>query len=575
MNDRINSADLLEEIYKSATDFAIFTMDLQGRVTTWSIGAERMLGYAEQEAVGQKSALFFIEEERQRGEPQGEMDTAIRENRAADYRWHVRKDGSRLWADGVLTPIRDAGGKHVGYLKIMRDITDKKTIEEEMQRLATVDPLTGLLNRAAFDKRLAEMMALSVRSGQLLILQLLDLDRFKEVNDTLGHHAGDLLLQKVAQRMREVMRDGDLVARIGGDEFAIVQLNMPTPQAGGYVAGKLLEALSRPFQIESRQVLSGASLGLAVCPADSSRPDELLQKADRALYRAKSEGRNNFHYFTEELDAIAHERNLDLAELRRAVERSDFWLEYQPVIDLESGQTTAVEALLRCSNPRLSRHSIEYVITLAAEAGLMQRIGAWVVRDACTQLSKWKKMGLSGISMCVNLCSRELANLQTADMVRDILHELGLQSGDLKIEVTERQAIEVERYGVNTLNALREQGVGIALDDFGTGYSALSYLSDLPVNALKLDKSFLQGIPQDSQKCAVAKAIISLATTLGLEVTAEGVESNEQLEFCRREQCSSVQGFIFSRPLDERNMTDWLLKENGEEGGRVAALLEP
>ncbi len=572
MNDRINSADLLKEIYNSATDFAIFTTDLQGRVTTWNVGAERILGYNEKEALGQESNVFFTEEDKARGAAQAEMEEALRAQRAADYRWHVRKDGSLFWADGVLTPIRNADGQQTGYLKILRDITDKKRVEEEMKRLATIDPLTNVANRAAFDRRLAELMAVSSRSGQLLILQLLDLDHFKEINDTLGHHAGDLLLQKVAQRMQDVMRDGDLIARIGGDEFAIIQVNMPTPQAGGYLATKLLHELSRPFQIESRQILSGASMGIAVCPTDSSTPDELLQKADRALYRAKNEGRNSFHYFTEELDTIAHERNLDLVELRRAVERNDFWLEYQPMVHLKSGKTTAVEALLRCSNRRLAQYSIEHVIVLAAEAGYMQRIGAWVIRNACIQLSKWKQMGLTGLTVCVNLCSRELANLQTADMVRGILDELGLEPGELELEVTERQVFEVERLGVNTLRALRAHGVGIALDDFGTGYSALSYLNDLPITSLKLDKSFLDGIPHDTQKCAVAKAVMNLATTLGLEVTAEGVESSEQLEFCRREECSTVQGFIFSRPMGEPGMTDWLLSGNGTRISAQAAV---
>jgi diguanylate cyclase (GGDEF)-like protein len=371
------------------------------------------------------------------------MQAAAATERAADYRWHVRKDGSRFWADGILTPLRDGDGEHVGYLKIMRDITDKKRAEEEMQRLATVDPLTGLANRAAFDKRLAEMLAVSVRSGQLLILQLLDLDHFKQVNDTLGHRAGDLLLQKVAHRMRSVMRDGDLLARIGGDEFAIVQLNMPTPQAGGYLANKLLEVLAEPFDIDDRQVLNGGSMGLAVCPTDADQPGELLQKADLALYRAKKEGRNCFHYFTEDLDAVAHRRNLDLIELRRAVERNEFMLDYHPKIRLDSGRPMAVEALLRCSNRRLSLYPIEHLITLAAEVGLMLRIGAWVVRHACRQLREWRAMGLSDLVICVNLCSQELATPQTVAMIRQVLEETGLRPEDLEIEVTERQAIEV------------------------------------------------------------------------------------------------------------------------------------
>jgi diguanylate cyclase (GGDEF)-like protein/PAS domain S-box-containing protein len=572
-----DATTLLNGIYSSVTDFAIFTIDNEGLVTTWNVGAERVLGYSEHEVIGQHAALFFTPEDRASGQPAIEIDTASRCGRAADYRWHQRKDGSRFWADGVLTTLHNEKGKADGYLKILKDITDRKLAEEKMEQMATVDYLTGLANRSSFDARLVEMMSIVSRSQQIMILHLLDLDYFKQVNDTLGHHGGDMLLKMVAERMRHATRDGDLLARLGGDEFAIVQMNLPTPEAGGYLAEKLLSALAQPFHIEGHEVLISGSMGLALCPTDASTPDELQKKADLALYRAKNLGRNCFHYFTDQLDAVAHKKSLDLVELRLAVEHHQFWLEYQPKVALNSGQTLGLEALLRCSNPRLASYPVDDLVTLAAEAGLMQKIGLWVIREACSQLRNWKNIGLTDLKVCVNVCSRELSNPKAAKDVLHILAVCGLQPEDLEIEITERQAMDVEKSGINTLLEMRSQGIQIALDDFGTGYSALSYLNNLPVTSLKLDKSFLHGVPEDGQRSAVARLIIELARTLHLEVVAEGVESESQMEFFRREQCTAIQGFFFSKPLPQDEITEWLLKNSARHpmldgsAGRSAA----
>lgn len=560
------AAALLNEIYTSVTDFAIFTLDTQGLVTTWNVGAERVLGYLESEVIGQHSALFFTPEDRLSGQPTLEIDTARRCGRAADIRWHQRKDGSTFWADGMLTTLRNEKGETTGFLKIMKDVTERKLAEEKMERLATVDALTGLANRASFDARLAELLSISGRSGQLMILHLLDLDHFKQVNDTLGHHAGDMLLKIVAERMRHVMRDGDLLARLGGDEFAIVQMNMPSPEAGGYLAEKLLNALSQPFYIDNHEVLVSGSMGLALCPTDARAPDEIQHKADLALYRAKSLGRNGFHYFTDQLDAVAHKKSMDLVELRRAVEQRQFWLEYQPKVALTNGKTIGLEALLRCANPRLAAYPVEELVTLAAQAGLMQQIGLWVIEEACSQLRRWKNIGLTHLKICVNFCARELADPQTPNHVQHVLSAFGLSPEDLEIEITERQAMDVQQSGIHTLMELRSLGIQIALDDFGTGYSALSYLNDLPVTSIKLDKSFLRGIPDDALRSAVARLVIELARTLGLDVIAEGVESHRQLEFFLRERCTAIQGFFVAKPLPPDQVTEWLQK-HGERHG--------
>jgi diguanylate cyclase (GGDEF)-like protein/PAS domain S-box-containing protein len=562
MDKHIDSSSLLREIYDSTFDYGIFTFDLDGKITTWNVGAERIMGFSGKEAIGRDNTIMFTPEDQARNEPQQEMHIAQTTGRAEDYRWHLRKDGSRFWADGVLTPIRDDSGRQTGYLKILRDITDRKLAEAEMYRVANSDRLTGLANRYSFETHSADLIAMATRSGQRMALQLIDLDRFKQVNDTLGHHAGDLLLQQAAQRMREVLRHSDYIARLGGDEFVVLQPNMPSTQAGADLANKIIKVLSRPFDISGHEVQIGGSIGIAVCPHDASDLDQLMKKADLALYRAKEEGKGKYHYFTEKLDAVAHKKTLELAELRHAIESKEFWVEYQPKVAFNSGQTVGMEALLRCSSPVFAGRNIDEVINLAIDAGLMKNLSFWVLRETCAQMRKWKESGVSDAKLCVNLCSQDLTDSETPDYIDSLISEMALQPSDLEIELTERQALDVEKYGVAILDTLRSRGIGIALDDFGTGYSALSYLRNLPVTAVKLDKSFLDGIPHNVQGSAVIKAIIDLSQALGLEVTAEGVETDEQAVFLKENNCTALQGFLISKSLRADDMTAWLLDAN-------------
>jgi diguanylate cyclase (GGDEF)-like protein/PAS domain S-box-containing protein len=558
----MDKTGLLKAIFDSATDYAIITLNNSGHVTTWNTGAELITGYSQAEIIGKDSSIIFTPEDRAQGVPQQEFETARRTGRAADYRWHMRKDGTLFWADGVMTLIHDRTGAQIGALKILRDATERKRVEAEILQLTNFDKLTGLGNRSAFDARLTETVAASLRSDQLLILQLVDLDHFKQVNDSLGHHAGDILLQEAAQRMRSVTRKSDFVARIGGDEFAIIQPNAHSPQAGGSLADKLLDVLSQPYYIAGHEVFSGASIGIAVCPQDAKEPGQLLKKADLALYKVKNAGRSGFSYFTVHLDAEAHKRNRELTELRRAVEQGSFRLEYQPKVSSKSRRAIALEALLRCSNPMLARYPIEQVITLATDAGLMPKISEMVLSEACTQAKKWQDAGFPHMRICVNLCSRDLMNPGIPQTINAILDRANLWAGDLELEITERQLFDTEGQGNQILQDLRSCGVSIALDDFGTGYSSLSYLRYLPVNTLKLDQTFLRMIPQDPQSCAIARAIISLAHTLNIEVVAEGVESSEQADFFQRENCDAMQGFFFTRPLPPEDMTTWLLNQS-------------
>ncbi|WP_373991506.1 putative bifunctional diguanylate cyclase/phosphodiesterase [Duganella sp. BuS-21] len=548
---------LLRQIYLNLQDFAIFTIDINSRVTSWNLGAELIFGYGPAEMIGQSMDRLFTIDDQLAGEYLVEMSTAQRWERAADYRWHLRKDQSRFWADGVLTPIRDEHGQPIGYLKILRDVTDRKLAQDEIRRLATIDVLTGLSNRAAFDTRRSEMVALAERTDQLLLLLMIDLDQFKEVNDVLGHQAGDLLLQQTAQRIRAASRESDFVARLGGDEFALLQLNAPSPADGGVLAAKLLATLARPFLLGEREVKISASIGIAVCPVDADGPDSLLKKADLALYHAKNAGRNCYHYYTEELDMIAHRKNADHAELKQHLMNLDFYLAYQPIVD-ELGDTVAMEALLRLPG-EMGRQPVEYIIGLARETGLLPELGRAIFLKICRQMQRWLAAGVRGLRICVNSCAYELQDAAYLCCLRTGLEQHGLEPSMVEIELTERDAIELERSGSNVVDQLREQGFRLSLDDFGTGYSSLSYLRTLRVNTIKLDKSFLHDVPDHGDADVVVRMVVQLAQDLRLNVIAEGVESEEQAAFLNQAGCVAFQGFLYSPPLSVEDATDWLL----------------
>ncbi len=547
---------VLRHIYLNVRDFAIFTIDTRGMVTSWNLGAELIFGYAPDEMIGASMGRLFTAGDQAESVHWQVMQLAEHSDRAADYRWHLRKDQSMFWADGVLTPIAGDDGQPVGYLQILRDVTQRKLAQDEVRRLATIDVLTGLANRAAFDSRRSEMVSLAERSGQLLLLLMIDLDQFKQVNDELGHQCGDQLLKLTAQRIRAVSRESDYIARLGGDEFGLLQPHAPSPASGGTLAEKLLQALAQPFIIDGREVRISASIGIAVCPVDAGTPDALLNKADLALYYAKNAGRNRYHYYTAALDEIAHRKNVDHNELRRVLRDGSYWLEYQPIL-LPDGGTIAMEALLRLPGA-LGQQPVEYVTGLAGELGALPELGKGVMWRACAQLRQWLDAGLSGLRVCVNTCAKELLNADYLAQMDRALEAFGLDADSMEIELTERDAIKLERNGSQILERLRERGFMVSLDDFGTGYSSLSYLRTLPVTTIKLDKSFLRGVPASADANAVVRLVIQLAQELRLNVIAEGVENTQQASFLSDAGCRAFQGFLYSPALGVDAATDWL-----------------
>ena len=466
--------------------------------------------------------------------------------------------GTRRWLETHAVPMITRAGKTV-LLGITRDITERKTAEERLSYLVHHDELTGLPNRTLFNDRLNQAVIEAERHGRLLALAFLDLDRFKNINDTLGHEAGDLLLQGVSERLLHAVRRGDTVARLSGDEFTIVLADLAHADDAARVAQKILDAFARPLTIGGRDLFISVSLGLTLYPLDSRDPQILLRNADIAMYRAKEQGRNNFQFYTSEMTSKAFERMSIETALRRALDNNEFTLHYQPIVDGRNGMVIAVEALIRWQNDGKGMTSPLQFIPVAEETGLIVPIGEWVLQTACAQLAAWQAAGLPKLRMCVNLSVRQFRNLNLVATVGHALAASALDPADLELEITESIMVE-EQIVIDTLRELDALGVHFSIDDFGTGYSSLSYLKRLPIDTLKIDRSFVMDIPGNTDDAAIAQAIVAMAHSLGMRVVAEGVESLEQNRFLHSNGCDAMQGYFFSKPLPAAELANILKK---------------
>ena len=547
--------ELLQAILDSPTRHAIIVTDVHGLVLIWNQGAGRIFQYQDEEIVGADSRVLFSADDLAHDVPGKEMAAARNDGCAGDFRWHVRKDGTLFWADGMIYPIRSRAGAHLGYVKILRDATEDKQSSDATSRLALEDSLTGLPNRVEFRKRFIDMSASAQRHGKPLVLLLLDLDRFKEINDHRGHAIGDALLQQAAHRMRATVRDTDFIARVGGDEFVVLQPDASSPEEGGVVAQKLVEALSRPFLIDGRELRIGASIGLSVYPQDADELDRLFNKADRALYRAKAGGRGGYRFYSAQMDVSAHRRSLEHVQLRRAMRERAFTLHYHPMVDAASGKVLAVEALLRCTDPFFAGYPIERVLAIAAETGRMRRLGLWACAQAIKQVRQWQLAGWPGLGLTLNFCRIELVEHRFALRVAALLERLGLPPSQLEIDLAESQL--TGDFDSTQLDALHRLGVSIAIDDLGAGGLSLEHLFELPIRTVKLDLKFMPDLPGDSRSRVVANAISQLARTLGIRVVAERVETESQAEFLQS-HCAAMQGFHFAHQMTAEYFSDWL-----------------
>ncbi len=453
-------------------------------------------------------------------------------------------------------------------MAIVRDITERKRTEERIFRLAYHDILTGLLNRNSFKEHLAQALAQAQRHDRYVATLFLDLDRFKRINDTFGYKVGDLLLQGVAERIREGVRKGDKparhvdsISRLGGDEFTILLPEISDIQDPAKVAKRLLEAVSRPIIIAGHEIFMTGSIGITVYPMDGQDPDTLLKNADAAMYSAKEQGRNNYQFYSEAMNASSFKRLSLENGLRKALDREEFVLHYQPMIDIHSGRIVAMEALLRWNHPELGTVSPADFIPLAEETGLIISIGEWVLNTACIYNKTLQEMGLPPKRIAVNISSVQFRSQILIETITRALKISGLDAPWLEIELTESSIMKNMEASSDILRELKQMGLRVAIDDFGTGYSSLAYLKRFPLDILKIDRSFIRDIPGDPDNEAIATAIIAMAHSLNLEVIAEGVETENQLAFMRSHECDGVQGYFFSPALPGEQMKEYLKKE--------------
>jgi diguanylate cyclase (GGDEF)-like protein/PAS domain S-box-containing protein len=465
-----------------------------------------------------------------------------------------RKNGDVIWISENARAIFDEDGSPIGYEGTVEDITERRLYQVRIEHQANYDTLTGLANRSLLQDRLQQALLTAASSGRRIAVAFVDLDRFKFINDSLGHHVGDELLKSVAGRLKSCVRDCDTVARLGGDEFVLLINGHTGPEYVRQLMDKMLASVAQPWVIEQGEFLVSCSIGVALHPEDGDEALTLLKHADSAMYRAKDNGRNNFQFFTRELNALMTEQLELETHLRRALERNQFKLRYQPRVSLATGQIVGAEALLRWRIPQRGTIPPLRFITLAEETGLIVPIGKWVLQTACAQNKAWQDAGLPPIVVSVNVSPRQFRHESLVQTVAEALASTRLEPRYLELELTESMVMHDAPQLVAMLDELKELGVKIAVDDFGTGYSSLSYLKRFPVDRLKVDRSFVEHMTTAGDDATIVRAIIALGHNLGLKVVAEGVETAQQARALRAYQCDEAQGFLFARPVSARDL---------------------
>ena len=541
------------------TSEGVMITDPNGQIVAVNRAFTDITGYGEDEIAGLTGAS--LKSGRHDEQFYTSMWNAIRETgRWQGELWNRRKNGDIYpeWLN--ISVVRDDRARVTHYVGVFSDISAMKESESKLDHLAHHDPLTGLPNRLLLNARMEHSLARAHRANAMLAVLFLDLDHFKNINDTLGHPIGDLLLQETAQRLRDCVREQDTVTRLGGDEFTILLEDLEDSRFASTVAQKIITALAEKFMLQGHEVFVTCSVGISIFPNDGDDITTLLKNADSALYRAKEQGRNNYQYYTEELTTRAMERLAMENSLRHALQRDELVLHYQPQVDLYNGRIIGMEALIRWQHPDIGLISPNSFIPLAEETGLIIPIGEWVLRTACAQLKAWLDEGLPKIRVGVNLSSRQFNQHNLDEVVATVLRDTGLPPDCLELELTERMIMQDAESTVTILHRLRALGVQFSIDDFGTGYSSLSYLKRFPIDRIKIDQSFVREITSNPEDAAVSQAIISLSHSLNIKTVAEGVETAEQQEFLRSRQCDEIQGFHFSRPVPTQEMSR-LLKE--------------
>jgi diguanylate cyclase (GGDEF)-like protein/PAS domain S-box-containing protein len=541
-----------------STPLAVVEWDRRQDVTAWNPAAEAIFGFAAYEMLGKPIASLLTGPAER-----ADMESMCREllesgegNKTTLV--NVSRNGRTIHCEWYNTPLVDATGQVTGFASLVQDITERLNTERTIHYMAHHDALTGLPNRRLMQDRLNQAIMAARRKQRHVAVLFLDLDRFKVVNDTLGHDTGDFILKDVARRLVTCVREVDTVSREGGDEFVVILPDLERPENARVVADKILEELARPVEIGGHEIHVTPSIGISHYPNDATDVHQLLKHADNAMYQAKDAGRNTVRFFTNDLNFLLSKRLEIESRLRKAIDNEEFFLRYQPQVDIATGRICGMEALVRWNDPQKGEIFPKDFVFVAEELGLIVPIGEWVFRTACRQLKHWADDGLPPVSISINISPRQFMSRRLVHTLLSIVRDTGADPRHIELEITETMIMRNVEQSIETLAQLRAVGMQVAVDDFGVGYSSLGQLTRLPASSMKIDRSFIMNVPHDISSGLITEAIIAMAKRLKLRVIAEGVENRQQLEFLRANNCEAFQGYLFSRPVTALEATAML-----------------
>jgi diguanylate cyclase (GGDEF)-like protein/PAS domain S-box-containing protein len=550
------------------TPLAVLEWDRELRITAWNPAAEAIFGFALGEAIGKNvPELLGSDAERENVAAMcRELVDSTEGNKSTLA--NITRNARTIHCEWYNTPITDAAGKVTGFASLVHDVTERLNTERTIHYMAHHDALTGLPNRRLMQDRLNQAIMAARRKQRHVAVLFLDLDRFKIVNDTLGHDTGDFILKDVARRLSTCVREGDTVSREGGDEFVIILPDLERPEHARVVGDKILSELTRPVEIGGHEIHVTPSIGISHYPNDATDVHQLLKHADNAMYQAKDAGRNTIRFFTNDLNFLLSKRLEIEGRLRKAIDNQEFFLRYQPQVDIESGRISGMEALIRWNDPQKGEIFPKDFIFVAEELGLIVPIGEWVFRTACKQLKQWSDDGLGPINLAINISPRQFMSRRLVPTLLAMVRETGADPRQIELEITETMIMRNVEQSIETLTQLRAAGMQVAVDDFGVGYSSLGQLKRMPATSMKIDRSFIMNVPEDAQGGSITEAIIAMAKRLKLRCIAEGVETRQQLDFLRANHCEAFQGYLFSRPVTSLEATAML---KAQAAGEMAA----
>jgi len=551
--------DFLSQAFEKSRE-AIMVTDQEDTIILVNPAFVEVTGYSANEILGKKQQ--FMRSKIHEKDHFENMDACLEEM----GEWHrevffQRKNEEIYPSELSVFRYLDDKKKLSHHVNIFSDISDKKQSDNQVQNITNYDGITGLPNRFLFKEHMQMAVSMAARKKNYLAILLLDLDRFKVVNDTFGHDLGDKLLKEVGVRLSSCVRGTDTLGYMGGDEFAITLTEIDSSDNAAMIARKILEAFKLSFHPGNQEMFVSTSIGITVFPTDGKDMDSLLKNADTALYQAKDKGKSDFEFYSPEMLEQVNQRLRIENDLHKAIKNDEFFLVYQPKIDLQNGKVCGMEALIRWVHPEKGFIPPDEFIYVAEETDLIAEIGQWVLNEACRQMVVWKEMGYKNLRMAVNVAAGEFAKPNYLEKLMLVLEKTGVNPFDLELELTERMIMDNVEDNILNLKKIKELGVHISIDDFGTGYSSLGYLRRFPIDSIKIDKSFIDDIPDDSDAGEISKAIIALAHSLRLYVVAEGVETREQLDFLVKEKCDQLQGYFFSKPLKQNDFTDLLVSK--------------